>query len=172
MADPTPGNAPPPYVDPNGDGRLSAQDALGVISWLLTHHAAQPQSATSAAQVASGAGPASSTLASDNTIASNPSGEPAAVSFSAESQDAPSAELPVRTITAETGEQPTSSAPESARVLLVQPRYAGAPSRASAKDAALSDSDLLGCAEDGIPVEDALASAVAIRRRTRVRVTA
>jgi hypothetical protein len=171
LADPTPGNMPPPYLDPNGDGRLSAQDALGVISWLLTHHAAT-QTATSAAQVASDDGPAASALASDNAIVSNPSAEPAAVSFSAESQDAPSAELAMRTTTVETSEQPISGAPESARVLLLQPRYAGATSRVSAKDAALSDSDLLGCAEDVMSVDDALASAVAIRRRMRGGATA
>ncbi|HTM56076.1 MAG TPA: dockerin type I domain-containing protein, partial [Pirellulales bacterium] len=172
LADPTPGNMPPPYLDPNGDGRLSAQDALGVISWLLTHHAAQSQSATSAAQVASADEPAASALASDNTIASNPSAEPAAISFDVESQDAPSVDLAVRTTMTETTEQPASAAPESPRVLMVQPRYVAATSQVNANDAALSDSNLLGCEQDGMPVDDALARTLAIRRRTRARATA
>lgn len=173
LADPTPGNMPPPYLDPNGDGRLSAQDALGVISWLLTHHAAQPQGATSAAQVASAEEqPAASVLPSDNTIASVPIVEPAAISFTAAPQDVPSADLALGSTTTETTEQPTSSAPQSASILMVQPRYVAATSQVSAYDEAISDSDLSGCEYDGMPVDEALARTLAIRRRARARATA
>ena len=145
---PTTGNAPPPYLDPTGDNRLSAGDVAKVVNWLLTHPpAANPQAAPATASqddaavdtaepmAAALAAPEiqplamTDTVALDNVVAENTASPQ--ITFVAAANAEPTAAkfaAPIAAAAPATGVQSSG-----ASVLLIQPRYsmASSPDRAA-----------------------------------------
>ena len=134
---PTPGNAPPPYLDPSGNNTLNAGDVAKVVNWLLTHPPAANPVVAQAAAVQADAAPgavepmaaplaapdvqplaATGSVAAENTASPQISPQntfvaPAVVETTPAKFDVPTSDTAPATVGQSSG----------ASVLLVQPRY-------------------------------------------------